>query len=813
MIGLCGALGASLSLLAPQGADYPIQPVPFSAVRFEEGFWGPRLATNRAVTIPYDFAKCAETGRLDNFAIAGGLKPGAHRGQRYDDSDVYKVIEGACYALAVAPDPDLDARLDGLIGWIAAAQQEDGYLYTARTIDPARMPDGTGPERFSFLQESHELYCLGHLFEAAVAHHQATGKTSLLGVAVKAADLLVRTFGPEPGQRQAWEGHQEVEIGLAKLYRVTGERAYLNLARYFLDARGTEAARPAGMSEDWLRYLQAHEPPATQTEAVGHAVRAGYMYSAMADVAALTGDASYRRAIEGLWLDVVGSKLYLTGGIGARANGEAFGEAYELPNASAYAETCAAVANALWNHRMFLLSGESRYLDVLERVLYNGFLSGVSLSGDRFFYPNPLARADGGGGAGAAGGEEQGGRAAWFGTSCCPVNVVRMIPSVPGMQYAVRGREIFVNLYQSGAATLQIEGRELLLDMRTDWPWGGAVRFKAELRGKGEPLPLTFRLRTPNGARRTPAPGGLYSYLTAAGGDEGADEAPDSGFQTIQRSLAEGAGMEVEIEFELPVRRVIAREEVAACRGRVAIERGPLVYCIEAVDHGGRIGDLWLPDDAQLTPQWEPDLLGGVTVLTGVARRLTQTADGTVRSVDAPIRLIPYSAWANRGPGGMAVWLPRGPELATLAPGPTLADAARPSASHCFEMDSVAALNDRALPESSADSRIPRHTFWPHQGGEEWLRYDFEQPTRVQSARLYWFDDTGAGRCRVPASAQLEWLDPAGAWQPVNAIAPLGTARDAWNEQSFAPVTTQALRVRVRLQEGVSGGVLEWELH
>lgn len=802
-------IGAVYALLALQGQDYPIQPVPFAAVRFEGGFWGPRLETNRVVTIPYDFAKCEETGRLDNFAVAGGLKPGAHRGNRYDDSDVYKVIEGAAYALAVAPDPALDARLDQLIAWIAAAQEEDGYLYTARTIDPARMPGGTGPERWSFLQESHELYCLGHLFEAAVAHQQATGKPSLMAVAVKAADLLVKTFGPAEGQLHAWEGHQEVEIGLAKLYRATGQRAYVDLAQYFLDARGTKAAEPPGMNPGWLQYLQAHLPPVQQTEAVGHAVRAAYMYSGMADVAALTGDARTRQAIERLWLDVVETKTYLTGGIGARASGEAFGEAYELPNTTAYAETCAAVANALWNHRMFLLSGESRYGDLLERVLYNGFLSGVSLSGDRFFYPNPLARRDGPANrtahAGAAGADE-GGRAPWFGTSCCPVNVVRMIPSVPGMQYAVRGNEIFVNLYQSGSATVRVADREVRLTMQTEWPWSGTVELTAALADGGPALPLQFRFRHPNGVTGTPLAGALYSYL---GREERESE---SGYQILERTLEERGQIVFSLIFRTPVRRVIAREEVAACRGRVAVERGPLVYCVEAVDHGGRVEDLVLPDDAVLTPKWEPDVLGGVMTLSGSGLRVTRAADGSLRAEPAPIRMIPYYAWANRGPGGMAVWLPRTVEGARVAAAPTLAASALASASQVFELDTLAALNDGIHPDSSGDHSLPRHTFWPRVGSEEWLRYDFAAEQRVSSARVYWFDDTGAGRCRVPQNAQLEWLDPAGSWQPVNAIAPLGTVKDAWNEQSFAPVTTQALRLRVRLREEASAGVLEWEL-
>lgn len=788
MIGLlCAA-----ALLGQHG----LEPVSFDRVRFEDGFWGPRSETNRRETIPYAFAQCVETGRLANFAIAGGLIPGVHHGQRYDDSDVYKVIEGASYALASAPDPALEAQLDEWILWIAAAQEDDGYLYTPRTIDPAHPPAGAGAERWSHLVESHELYCLGHLFEAAVAHHAATGKDSLLQVAVKAADLLRATFGP--GQRVAWPGHQEVEIGLVRLARATGRAEYAALAEFFLAVRGTPEAAPQGLSEAGLRYLQAHAPPLEQREAVGHAVRAGYMYAAMADVAATSGDARWLAASARLWEDVAGRKTYLTGGIGARAQGEAFGDAYELPNATAYAETCAAVAYALWSQRLFLATGAAHYAHLLERIMMNGFLAGVSASGDRFFYPNPLARRDGP--VDPAG---DGGRAPWFTTSCCPVNVVRVLPSVPGMQWAVADDVAVAVLLQSGRARLRVAGREVVLRMETGWPWDGKVRVVVEEVEEGIALPFTLRVRVPNGARSEPMPGGLYAYLGATDGALGTE--------WVEERQSWSVGSSAEWEFPLPVRRVTARDEVAACRGRVAIERGPLVYCVEGVDHDGRIEDLWLPDDAVLTPRWEPDLLGGVTVLEGVGRRASRGADGALVSADAPIRMIPYYAWANRGPGGMAVWLPRTPDGVRLPPAPTLATGARASASHVFELDTLAALNDGLHPEASGDHSIPRHTFWPHVGGEEWLRYDFAAPTTIATVRVYWFDDSGVGRCRVPARAQVEWLDAAGAWQPVNAFVPLGVAQDAWNEQAFAPVTTTALRLRIRLQSDGSAGVLEWE--
>ena len=368
--------------------DYPIAPVAFTRVTFDDCFWLPRLTTNREVTIPYDFRKCEETGRIDNFAKAAGLMEGAHEGIFFNDSDVFKVVEGAACSLSLRTDPELDAYLDDLITKIAGAQEEDGYLYTARTIDPTRMdPEREGPTRWSNLLVSHELYNVGHLYEAAAAHHQATGKRSLLEVAIRNAELIDSVFGP--GRIRDVPGHEEIEIGLVKLYRATGERRYLDLAKFFLDQRGQPDRGTLQSNYDDPGYTQDHLPVTEQREAVGHAVRAGYLYSGMADVAALTGDRAYIDALDALWTSVVARRMYLTGGIGSRHHGEAFGEDYELPNTEAYAETCAALANVLWNHRMFLLHGDAKYLDVLERTLYNGFLSGISLSGDTFFYAKP----------------------------------------------------------------------------------------------------------------------------------------------------------------------------------------------------------------------------------------------------------------------------------------------------------------------------------------------------------------------------------------------------------------------------------------
>ncbi|MGH7967567.1 MAG: glycoside hydrolase family 127 protein, partial [Limisphaerales bacterium] len=410
-------------------------------------------------TIPFAFQQCEKSGRMDNFERAAKILKGEQVSNRkpppypFDDTDPYKVLEGASYALAVEPDAALSAYLDKLIAEIGAAQEPDGYLYTARTINPEHPHDWSGPERWlKDPDESHELYDAGHLFEAAAAHYQATGKTNLLNIAIKEANLLCKTFGPE--KLHIWPGHEIVEMGLAKLYRVTGDRRYLDLAKFFIDVRG-----PGG--DD---YHQSRIKPVDQTEAVGHAVRAGYLYSGMADVAALTGDKAYVHAIDAIWEDVVSKKLYVTGGIGARGAGEAFGADYELPNLSAYCETCAAVANVYWNYRLFLLHGDGKYVDVMERTLYNGLLSGVSLDGKKFFYPNPLE----------SDGRHQ--RSPWFGVACCPGNITRFLASVPGYAYAHKGDTIYVNLYAAGTASIDLErDRKVMLTQQTRYPWDGDI--------------------------------------------------------------------------------------------------------------------------------------------------------------------------------------------------------------------------------------------------------------------------------------------------------------------------------------------------
>jgi hypothetical protein len=806
---------ALVALVAPVAAgppavDYPFGPVPFTQVALGPGLWHSRLATNGDVTVWYDFKKCEETGRIDNFAKAGKLLKGEFRGIPFDDSDVFKVIEGASYTLAIQPDPKLEKYLDDLVAKIAAAQEPDGYLYSARTIDPKRHVDFFGPQRWTRLEQSHELYNVGHLYEAAVAHHQATGKRSLLEVALKNAELIERTFGPGPSQRKDPPGHQEIEIGLVKLYRATGEKKYLTLARFFLDQRGRAGAGADGRR---LRgeYQQDHKPVAQQQEAVGHAVRACYMYSGMADVAALTGDAEYLRAIDAIWENVVSRKMYLTGGVGSRGGGEAFGDDYELPNREAYNETCAAIAHALWNERMFLLHGDGKYIDGLERILYNGFLAGVGLSGDRFFYPNPLA-ADGR----TAFNHGSASRSPWFGVSCCPVNVVRFIPSVAGFAYATRGDAAYVNLFLPGKAKLRVGGRQVQIEQATRYPWDGRVEMKVTVDSPGE---FSLLVRIPGWAQNRPVPSDLYSYLDAedwppaaklsVNGEPLAAIGHARGYVNLRRTWK--TGDTVVLELPMPVRRVAAHEKVEADRGRVALERGPIVYCLEGVDHGGHVADLLLPDDAQLSAEHRPDLLGGVTVVSGTAKRGVFSDDGKLALKDERITAVPYFAWAHRGQGEMEVWIAREESAIRTRPKPTIANQSRPSASHCFVSDSVGAMNDDVEPKNSGDHGLPRFTWWDRRGTTEWVQLDFAGPATVSQVEVYWFDDTGRGACRVPASWKLLYRD-GDEWKEVPEADGYGVEKDRYNVAKFKAVKTQGLRIEARLRENVSGGVLEWKV-
>jgi DUF1680 family protein len=810
----------------PQGSatparDYPVTPVPFTAVHLNDVFWAPRIETNRRATIPFAFQQCELTGRVENFVRAAealrGETPGDTKppGYPFDDTDIYKVIEGASYALSVHADPKLDAYVDGLIQKIAGAQEEDGYLYTARTIDPKNPHRWAGEHRWELEKvDSHELYDLGHLYEAAVAHYQATGKRTLLDVAIKTADLLVETFGP--GKKGIWPGHQITEMGLVKLYRVTGNEKYLELAKFMLDVRGPDGDRGSGRE-----YNQSHQKVIEQTEAVGHAVRATYMYSGMADVAALTGDTAYLAASDAIWQDVVSKKLYITGGIGASGRGEAFGGPYELPNMTAYNETCAAVGNDFWNQRLFLLHGDARYIDVLERTLYNGLISGVSLDGKSFFYPNPLESA----------GQHE--RSPWFGVACCPGNITRFLASVPGYMYAQQGRTIYVNLFGGSVANMalpnsepadagrlapgirrqSVRSEQITLTQKTRYPWDGDVRIEVKLRA---PTPLTIKVRIPGWARNEPVPSDLYRFLDRPDvptdpvsmrvNGQPVDVTLNRGYVSVTRRWRTGDA--IDLLMPMPVRRIVANVQVGADRDRVALQRGPIVYALEWPDNpNGRVRNIVLPDDAPLASMFRSNLLNGVQVVTGRATGLALDADGGVQKTEQPFLAIPYSTWSNRGRGEMIVWIARTESAARPTPWPTIATTSRVTTSG---RKNPRAVNDGERPASSSDA-TSYFDWWPTKGTTEWIEYAFKSVATVSQSEVYWFDDTGRGEVRVPRAWRLLYKD-GNDWKPVAVEGAYETARDRFNSVRFAPVTTTGLRLEVSMQPEWSAGVQEWRV-
>ncbi len=606
-----------------------LRPLPPAAVRLEDTFWAPRLAINREVTLPAQLQQCETTGRIDNFRRASGKRQGEFQGIYFNDSDVYKWAEAAAFSLATHPDPKLEADLDAVIAEIAAAQDADGYLNTYFTFERK-------PERFTNLRDMHEIYCAGHLIQAAVAHHRATGKTTLLDVAVRLADCLDNTFGPE--KRSGACGHEEAEMALVELYRETGEERYLKLARFMVEQRGQQPGL-FGNSQ----YFQDHLPFTQQTEFVGHAVRHLYLTCGATDITAETEAWAYRAALEALWNNLTTRRMYVTGGAGSRYEGEAFGEDYELPNDRAYTETCAAIGSVMWNWRMLNLTGEARYADLMELTLYNGVLSGLSLDGTHYFYQNPLADR----------GKHR--RQEWFGCACCPPNIARMLASLPGYVYSASEQGVYVHLYATNTATIPLpNGETVTLHTQTDYPWDGEIAITVQ---DAPAQAASLFLRIPAWAKG--------AEIAVNGQKVGAAAQPGS---YAQIPLPE-AGQTVRLSLPMPVERIASHPHLLSNRGRVALKRGPLIYCIEQADNpNADVWDIHLPADAELTPEFRPDLLGGVTTLRGPALaqdtgewkgRLYAAPDHTSPTERAvTLTAVPYYAWANREPGPMQVWIP-----------------------------------------------------------------------------------------------------------------------------------------------------------
>ena len=671
LLGMIVCLSIQAKKEATRSNGYPITQVPFTAVKVTPGtFWGERIRAAREVTIPLAFSKCESEHRYENFNMAAyTLQHPGHEGLNtpkwdvskfmgfsFDDTDVYKTIEGASYVLQTYPDQKLKAYIDSVLDIVGSAQEPDGYLYTARTINPEHPHHWSGKSRWEVEEIlSHELYNLGHMVDAACAHYQATGSDKFLNIAKRYADCVIREVGPNPGQACVTPGHQIAEMALARLYVLTGEQKYLDEAKFLLDYRGKTKTKNI--------YSQSDKPAIELTEAWGHAVRAGYMYAGMADVAALTGDQDYLKAIDAIYENIVSKKYYITGGVGARHQGEAFGADYELPNLTSYNETCAAISMVYLFHRMFLLHGDAKYIDCMERTLYNGVISGMSVDGGRFFYPNPLSSD----GKYAFNADNTVERQPWFGCACCPSNLCRFIPSFPGYMYAVKDRNLYVNLYAGNTATMQVGGKEVVLSQDTNYPWDGDITLRIV---KNQAKEFNLMIRIPGWVDRSPVPSDLYrfaddilaSYSVKINGQEVMAELTD-GYFTINRSWKKGDV--VNIHFDMPVRTVKASPRVVDDRGRMAVERGPLVYCAEGADNKGfNIFDFLMPRLPKFVTvdyiiNGSRDVTFSVKAIEVDGEAIDMDDEGHAHVTPACLTMIPYYAWNHRGPGLMQVWMPQ----------------------------------------------------------------------------------------------------------------------------------------------------------
>ena len=772
--------------------DYPIRPVSFANFAIADGFWAPRMKTHKDVTIPHSLKVNEWTQRIGNFTRAAGLQAGGHRGMFFNDSDLYKTLEGAAYSLTIHPDPDLEAKVDDIVSKIVKSQWQDGYLFTFFSL-PERRPEKRWKD-----YTRHELYCAGHFFEFAVAYHEATGKRVALDCAIRLADHIDSVFGP--GKLTMPPGHQEIEIALARLYRATEERRYLDLAKFFLDVRGNRNVRDKLHGE----YSQDHMPVVEQREAVGHVVRAVYMYTGMADVAALSGDTAYVNAIGKLWANVAHRKTYITGGVGSMHRGESFGADYYLPNRKAYAETCAAIGNALWNHRMFLTHGEGKYMDLVERVVYNGFLAGSYMEGGGTFYTNPLTDHNG----------RQRNRK-WPKVACCPSNECRFMPSIMGYVYAHRNQDLYVNLFINGKATVNLPGNAVTIGQESNYPWDGTIKLTVHPEKAGS---FALRIRIPRWASNEPFPGDLYTSLRHVDGEFGGTLAVngklvpmqiEKGYAVVKRDWR--AGDVVALTLPMRVRRVISHPNVRDNVGRTALMRGPLVYCAEGHDNGGvKSGesfDFELADDAALDSEHRDDLLGGVTVLTG------KNAAGD------DFLAIPYYAWAHRGPAPMRVWLKRHGQfkftpkaVASMKAFKSTGDGKFSGirASYAFTGDSVTTLLKSRVPDRSGNAKLKRWTSWPQKGTSQWVQIDLGKDESILSVNVFWYDDNGGVKVPKTWHVQSRRAD-AEDWQPyeVYLTDDFATVKDIYNKvKPEKELQARYLRINMEAQPNACLGIL-----
>lgn len=769
--------------------EYPITPVPFKDVVVEDILWRGRIQKNLEVSMPYVIAKVADIGG-------------------FNLSEISKVLEGISYYLMVERNAKLETLADSLITVIESKQDEDGFVGRNGHNDDGTVPPDSirwlGVDDFGETGGSMHLYGFGHMYEAAVAYYEATGKTSLLNVAEKNARLLLSVYGKD--KLVSYPFHPEIELALVKLFRATGNIEYFDLSKFYLDSRG-----PAG-----TEYSQSHQKIVDQIEATGHAVRALYLYSGITDIAAITKDTNYKKAIDKIWKSVVGSKIYITGGIGAKPDNEGFGKPYELPNSIAYNETCASIANIFWSYRMFLLNGDASYIDVLERTLYNSLLSGTSISGDRFFYPNPLES------------NAQYQRASWYGVPCCPTNVIRFMPQIPGYVYASRGDDLYLNLYISSKSVVELASGKVEIRQETDYPWHGTVRINVTPSDISE---FTLRIRIPGWAKGEVIPSDLYNIINKPKddveikiNDKSLNFRIEKGYAVIQRNWKEGDI--VELNFPMDICRIKANDKVMDDHGRFAIQRGPLVYCLEGPDNNrGHVSNLMIPENAIFETKSGEKLSKGTLALTttGKAYKEDIKNDKAV-STDQEVTAIPYYLWANRGPAEMVVWIPSEESAVTPLPEMRQTLALRSRIISSYDTTTLSGINDQFIIPFNQNIPISNYYRWPMEDTIQWVQYLFNKPETVSSTRVYWYDNEPSKMttwynnvpwtcCRVPVSWELFYLDNNKTWQPVEAINNYGTERYMYNEVKFKPVITKSVRMIVKRHQTCASGLQEWVIN
>lgn len=776
----------------PLGEEPRLEAVSFTQVEISSDFWGPKQATNRLHTIAVNLEQLEKAGNIANFKLAAEGKRTGFNGPLFMDSDLYKGLEAVAYTLATDYNQELDAKLDEIIEIIASAQGEDGYVNTYFTVVKPE-------ERWKNLRDAHELYCAGHMFEAAVAHYNATGKKNFLNIATKFADYIDSVFGDEPGKRAGYAGHPEIELALMKLWKTTGNDRYLKLAQFFTLHRGEKFfAKEHNIPLDkyFGEYHQDQIPIYETKNIMGHAVRAAYLLAGCVDIGRETGDEQLLKMTRRVWNNTVYKNLYITGGIGPSAHNEGFTVDYDLPNDTAYQETCASVAMILFNHRLGLLYGDTKYADVLEQTLYNGFLSGVNLTGDRFFYVNPLAN------------NGTHNRSEWFGCACCPPNVARLMASLGEYLYATNEDSLFVNQFVESTVKTLIDGKTVQMSVVTDYPWEGRVKFIME---NEEPVDFNLRVRIPAWSQ------GNVQVKIPKNTDVNQN---DKGYYSCNRTWNKGDT--VVFDFAMEPQMIVANPNVKADEGRIALKRGPVVYCLEGLDQEKPLDMIYLPVDTKISSQYRKDLLGGVTVLKAEASFMQMNqnwfrtlyaelpTDKSLRG-HTPIVAIPYFAWNNRESSPMEVWIPVNFENKGMS-----TEGYEGTAK--VEMSFV---NNNCYPEKIRDGVFPKRSnehpgqlahFWPHKGTEEWVSYSWDEPIETDLTRVYWFDDTGFGECRPPVSWVLEYQTEDGQWKEVESTDSYSVELDHWVEVHHKPVKTQRLRIKVQEQPNFSVGFHEWQV-